>query len=169
MSCHLWIIRHAKSSWADPGQADFDRDLNARGLRDGERMAAQLARLSHPPGWLFTSTAQRARRTSEFVQRGFDIAADRVWAFDHLYHASAEAVLAQVRETPAGCSSVALVAHNPGLTEFVNRLAPEPWLPNLPTFGIAHFEVPGYPSLSFGTGTLVELLTPKSLPDGPPG
>ena len=35
---NLWIIRHAKSSWADPGQADFDRPLNARGMKDGKRM-----------------------------------------------------------------------------------------------------------------------------------
>ncbi len=169
MTCHLWIIRHAKSSWSDPGQADFDRGLNARGERDGERMAAELARRRHPPQWLLTSTARRARRTSEFVQQGFQIAADQVCPYDHLYHASADIVLAQLRETPPDCTSVALVAHNPGLTEFANRLAPEPWLPNLPTFGVAHFTVPGYPALSFGTGTLVELLTPKSLRDDQPG
>ena len=29
----LWVIRHAKSSWADPGQADFERPLNGRHCR----------------------------------------------------------------------------------------------------------------------------------------
>ena len=32
--CELTLIRHAKSSWAEPGLADFERPLNARGERD---------------------------------------------------------------------------------------------------------------------------------------
>ena len=31
----LLVLRHAKSSWADPGMGDHDRPLNARGKRDG--------------------------------------------------------------------------------------------------------------------------------------
>ena len=35
----LYFCRHAKSSWADPGQADFDRPLNERGERNAAYMA----------------------------------------------------------------------------------------------------------------------------------
>lgn len=41
----LTLVRHAKSSWKDPGLADFDRPLNKRGKRaaslTGKRLAAQ--------------------------------------------------------------------------------------------------------------------------------
>ena len=29
----LFLLRHAKSSWQDDGQDDFDRPLNARGRK----------------------------------------------------------------------------------------------------------------------------------------
>ncbi len=38
----LIIVRHAKSSWADPGQRDFDRPLNGRGERNAPEMARRL-------------------------------------------------------------------------------------------------------------------------------
>ena len=35
----LLLIRHAKSSWDDPSQNDFDRPLNKRGNKDALVMA----------------------------------------------------------------------------------------------------------------------------------
>ncbi|MEM1231403.1 MAG: histidine phosphatase family protein [Pseudomonadota bacterium] len=173
MTRHLWIIRHAKSSWQDPGTRDHERPLNARGERDGARMAAHLVSCADPPQWLFTSTARRAAATARFVQQAFDIAPEQVIALEHLYHASAQTVLTQLQETPAACNSVALVAHNPGLTDFVNAMAAEPWLANLPTFGTAHFQVSveAWHELRFGTGTLTAFFAPKQLPGAaqPPG
>ena len=34
----LLILRHAKSSWKEPGLTDHDRPLNKRGNRDAPRM-----------------------------------------------------------------------------------------------------------------------------------
>ena len=34
----LYVMRHAKSSWADADLADFDRPLNDRGYRDAPFM-----------------------------------------------------------------------------------------------------------------------------------
>ena len=38
----LMLIRHAKSSWANPGLTDMERPLNNRGLRDAPAMAKYL-------------------------------------------------------------------------------------------------------------------------------
>ena len=38
----LIIVRHAKSSWANPDQTDFERPLNDRGNRDAPEMAKRL-------------------------------------------------------------------------------------------------------------------------------
>ena len=38
----LLILRHAKSSWSNPGLADIDRPLNKRGKRDAPRIGALL-------------------------------------------------------------------------------------------------------------------------------
>ena len=38
----LLLIRHAKSSWADFEQKDFDRPLNDRGKKDAPAMAKRM-------------------------------------------------------------------------------------------------------------------------------
>ena len=67
---YLTIVRHAKSSWGQPGLADHDRPLNERGLRAAPAVATFLHRTyfggneSPPllplPDRLVTSTALRA-------------------------------------------------------------------------------------------------------------
>ncbi|MGI9328701.1 MAG: SixA phosphatase family protein [Pseudomonadales bacterium] len=162
---YLWIIRHAKSSWADPQQRDFDRGLNARGRRDGERLRDYLAQLPNSPTWLWCSSARRALDTAAYVGAGFAIAEHQCVTLDDLYHASASAVLDVLQGTPNEVESVAVVAHNPGLTDLVNGLGAEPVIDNLPTFGIAQFCFAGehFSDLRFGNASLVQLLTPKSL------
>jgi phosphohistidine phosphatase len=38
----LLLIRHAKSSWNEPGLSDFERPLNDRGKKDAPEMAERL-------------------------------------------------------------------------------------------------------------------------------
>ncbi|MGD8418096.1 MAG: histidine phosphatase family protein [Pseudomonadales bacterium] len=160
----IWLIRHAKSSWKEPGLSDFERPLNKRGKKDGPRMAAWLATQTDPPGWLWTSTAARALATARFVQEGFSLDASAVAAVDSLYEASPEAIVDVLRQTPPDVTSVAVVAHNPGLTWLANLLGQAPVTDNLPTFGIVRFEVAGpWCSLQTGTATLDFLAAPKTI------
>ncbi|MBK8644737.1 MAG: hypothetical protein IPN15_21745 [Saprospiraceae bacterium] len=36
---HIFLVRHAKSSWDHPGLSDLQRPLNARGIKDAPAMA----------------------------------------------------------------------------------------------------------------------------------
>ena len=158
----LWLIRHAKSSWAQAGLTDFDRPLNGRGERDGPNMADWLATQDHPATWIWTSTAARALATTNFVQQGFGLDSASTAPLDELYHASPEDLLDVIRRTPSETESVALVAHNPGLTYLANVLGNSPVTDNLPTFGIARFECPApWRSLQSGSAILDFLEAPK--------
>jgi phosphohistidine phosphatase len=161
----LWVIRHAKSSWADPGQTDFQRPLNRRGKHDGERIAQWMRVQTERPDWIVSSDARRARDTAEFVRSGYSVTADHL-IFDHrLYEASAATIRDVVTELPESCPSAALVGHNPGSTEFVNAMVGTQVIDQLPTFGIALLEVPSrWPDVGFGSARLIALYTPKSLP-----
>ena len=95
----LWLIRHAKSAWNEPGLKDFDRPLNAR-RRAGRTEHGRPGCRSRPgPSrhWVWTSTAARAQATSQFVQAGFQLPEDTVVAVDALYHASPEQILQVVQ------------------------------------------------------------------------
>lgn len=158
----LWLIRHAKSSWSDTTLRDFDRPLNGRGERDGPSMQRWLEAQAFGPAWIWTSDAARARATSAFVHRAFPTAE---LVPDHrLYGASPETILDVVLDTPAGIESIALVAHNPGLTQCINLLAGERAIDNLPTFGIARLQwFGGVESLAFGEAIPEILMAPRLL------
>ncbi len=158
----LWLIRHAKSSWADANLGDFDRPLNDRGRRDGPRMQHWLQGQPFGPSWIWTSDAARALATAEFVQGAFPEA--RTVTEHRLYGAWPETILDVVRQTPAGVDATAVVAHNPGMTDCINRLAGERVIDNLPTFGIARLQwFGGFDSLEFGRANLEILMAPKLL------
>lgn len=60
----LLLLRHAKSSWADPGMPDRDRALAPRGRRAAERMAAVIAtRPDLSPDRILCSPTRRTRET----------------------------------------------------------------------------------------------------------
>jgi phosphohistidine phosphatase len=123
-------------------------------------MREQTAR----PERIISSDAARTRATAEFVREGYGVPADQL-RFDHrLYAASVDVHLAVLREVSASTAAVALVAHNPESTEFVNALAGARVIERLPTFGIAMLNVPvPWSEVSFGSATFIALQTPKSL------
>jgi phosphohistidine phosphatase len=159
----LWVIRHAKSSWADPGQKDFDRPLNERGLKDGKRVVRWLSALTERPAFICSSDAVRARLTAEFIREGCGPTAQLV--FEHrIYDASPATLLEVVHALPERCPSAALVGHNPGSTEFVNRMVGKSVIDNLPTLGIAVLELSvDFADARFGCAYLLQLDSPKTL------
>jgi phosphohistidine phosphatase len=84
---YLTIVRHAKSSWGQPGLADHDRPLNERGKKAAPAVAAFLHRTyfggSGPsallplPDKLVTSTALRALTTAQIMRETFALPVDR--------------------------------------------------------------------------------------------
>jgi phosphohistidine phosphatase len=161
----LWVVRHAKSSWADPGQRDFDRPLNERGLEDGKRLVRWIGTLTEQPGFICSSDAMRARLTAEYVREGCGPTTRLV--FEHrIYEASTETLLEVVRGFPSNCPSAGLVGHNPGSTEFVNRMVGKSVIDNLPTLGIAVLELAvDFGDARFGRAHLLQLYSPKTMRD----
>lgn len=71
MPNQIWIVRHAKSSWADANMRDHDRPLNERGNHDAPRMADLILNQIQDNLLLFSSTALRAKTTCEIFANTF--------------------------------------------------------------------------------------------------
>ena len=63
----LFLLRHAKSSWTDPGLDDLDRSLNARGLRAAAAIGRFMRQSKLMPELVLCSPARRARETWKLV------------------------------------------------------------------------------------------------------
>jgi len=119
----LTLMRHAKSSWHNQGQADHDRPLNKRGQRDAPLMASRLMQRGTAPSIILSSTAQRTRETTEHLLEVFGQPTPDVEYSDSLYLASPEALLNSICKLPDDTRHVMLIAHNPGIEELSAFLA----------------------------------------------
>ncbi len=114
----LHLLRHAKSSWDDPVERDFDRPLNGRGHRAARRMGEWLQQEGLQFGHVVASPALRIRQTIEGVESGLGsrLRPD----FDkRIYMASAASLFDIVRETPDNIEDLLLIGHNPGLEDLL--------------------------------------------------
>lgn len=118
----LILIRHAKSSWDQPGLSDFDRTLNDRGKKDAPEMAKRLKEKGIVIDHLVSSPAKRARKTAKYFAEEFGFAKEDIKLVEELYGATPSAFLNAVSVSNDKYNTVALFSHNPGITEFASSL-----------------------------------------------
>lgn len=118
----LGLLRHAKSSWDEPGLADFDRPLAPRGEKAARRMGEELRRRGIAFDRLLASPARRVTETIARLEKGYGPLPEP--RFERaVYAAGSLALLAAVRGVDDDASSLLLVGHNPGLGDLAAGLA----------------------------------------------
>ena len=164
----LHVLRHAKSSWDDPGLPDRDRPLAPRGRKAAQRLARWLEEHEVRPGLVLCSPALRATQTLERVL--VELGSPEVVVEEGLYHASGAELHDRVRLLPDTIDDAVLVGHNPGLADLCLLLAkPGPRRDriagNLPTGALAtlDLDVGSWAALEPGRAELTRLLLPREL------
>ena len=167
----LYLLRHAKSDWGDPGLADFDRPLAARGKRAAPAVAEWMNANGCAPGFVLCSTARRAAETWALVSDVLDTAPE-VEMTEDLYHASPQRLLALARALPDRHGSAMMIGHNPGFHLLASALAgegPDDLLHGLaagyPTAALAgiEFDAASWSGIEPGAGRLTCFVRPRSL------
>jgi phosphohistidine phosphatase len=116
----LHLLRHAKSSWKDPGLDDHDRPLSKRGRETARGIAAYLRRAKIAPDLVICSTAVRARQTLDPIAQA--IKPPKVVLEKGLYEATQEKIWKHLRGLPKSADCVLLIGHNPGLHDLALSL-----------------------------------------------
>ena len=187
----LLLLRHAKSSWDEPGLTDHARALNARGRRAAVAMARAMRELGLAPDIIVVSSARRTLQTLEAL-RPFEHS-PLIEPMNALYLAPWQLLLEGIRTVPPTARSLLMIGHNPGLHELALALAsaagmapgeasspaqksaPGPAHGNAaarlaagyPTGTLVEFAIaPPWHLLEPGGGQLVRYLTPRDLPGG---
>lgn len=132
----LVMIRHAKSSWANPLQSDFERPLNDRGEHDAPMMGERLKKLDLIPDLIIASTAKRAMQTAKKIPAAIGYDSDKIQWVDKLYHCIPSVFEEVIEEIEDDINTVFIVAHNPGISAFANQLSPLFSIDHMPTCGL---------------------------------
>jgi phosphohistidine phosphatase len=114
----LFVMRHAKSSWDNPGLDDHERPLAPRGQRAVEVMSSYLQTTGIEPQVVLCSSSRRTRATLEGIAVGGEHLIEPA-----LYSATCEQVIARLRQLPESVSSAMLIGHNPTVQMLVLRLS----------------------------------------------
>ena len=163
----LFILRHAKSSWAQPGIPDIERPLNGRGRRQCEMLQAWMKDNDVAPERVIASPSNRTRETASRIAGALhDGPVDFVPA---LYAGSIDSYLSEI--WAADGESLLLIGHNPTCDELVRHLATPASLEatvlaaqGYPTGALSVLEFDAdWSSLGKASATLTKFVTAKSL------
>jgi len=164
----LLLLRHAKSSWADPGIRDHDRPLNDRGRRAAAAMGEHLRAQSWQPDVVLCSSARRACETAALL----DLPSSAELVVEHdLYLADPDIMLHRIRAVDDRAGTVLVIGHNPTMHELALDLVDDGDTDALrrmgekyPTAALAVFDVDEvWPALAPGTAHLAAFVTPREL------
>ena len=131
----LLIIRHAKSDQSFFGN-DFERPLNERGKKDGPEMAKRLLERNIAIDAFVASPAKRAKKTAELFCETYKQKIEDIIFISALYHAPTREFYEVIKTFDDNLNTVAIFAHNPGISYFVNDLVNDARVDNMPTCAI---------------------------------
>jgi phosphohistidine phosphatase len=162
----LFLLRHAKAGWAEPGMRDFDRPLDRTGVEDAVATGIAMRANDFRPELVICSSARRARETLDAIAGNVDLG--RILFTDGLYSTDASGYVDIVREAPLA-ETLLVVGHNPMMEDVAFALsgdgdeeAKSSLAGGFPTSGLAVIAFPGPLSeIAPGNGYLELFLTPQ--------
>ena len=163
---NLYLTRHAKSSWGNPGLADIDRPLNHRGKKAAPLMGKLIMDRGENPELLISSPANRAFSTAKEFAKEMGCAETNIIVNRAIYGAGAQQLLNLVQDVDDLYNSIMLFGHNPTFTSFCNMLSGENIL-NIVTCGVVRidFEFSSWKNIDFNSGRMIYFEYPKKYTD----
>lgn len=168
----LTLLRHAKSGWDDPVARDFDRALNARGMKGARTVGAHMRDLGLVFDAVISSPAVRCVDTLDGVWEGYGRILHPHWD-RRIYLASGATLLDVVHDQNDADDRILMCGHNPGLEDLILMLVPDHAHDRLrdeveekfPTASIAElrFDVDRWADVQPGGARLSRFIRPRDL------
>lgn len=164
---NLFLCRHAKSSWSEPGLADKERPLNERGKNDAPLMGNILKNKQEFPDLIISSPAKRALKTAKIIAEKLDYKTKNIEVNKNLYMAGINEFIDVISHINKEHKNVMLFSHNYGITDFANYISNSD-IQNIPTCGIVKisFVIKNWQEIQNTKGNLQYFIYPKMFKNG---
>ena len=163
----LFLCRHAKSSWDEPGLSDKDRPLNARGKNDAPMMGRMLENREENPDLIISSPAERAFKTAKLISDELGYRQKDIIVDNRIYMAGIGDFIEVLKECRSKDKTIMIFSHNYGITDFANYISSSR-IDNIPTCGIVKikFEFSNWEKIKKEKGKLEYFIYPKMFKHG---
>lgn len=172
MTLRLMLLRHAKSSWLDPGTDDKERPLSPRGLKAAPAIGRYMRKTGYSPELVLCSDARRARETWRLVADELK-AGPKIMIDGAIYDfGNGGQVMDTIRTRAKNERCVLVVGHNPSIGLLALQLTGsgdaklrKQMGTKFPTGALAvvDFEIENWSDLGTVRGTLFDFTRPKDL------
>ncbi len=135
----LYLLRHAKSSWDNPGLSDKQRPLASRGRKNAPEMGKRFAARGESVDQVVSSPAKRALTTAQLFCEACGYSPDRIETDEDLYFLGAGSIEGVILNQDDAIDALMLVFHNPDITYFSNAIDDRVRIDNVPTAGLVRF------------------------------
>jgi phosphohistidine phosphatase len=130
----LYLVRHAKSSWEEPGESDLDRPLMEKGIKRTLKLNRFLNDHSVQIDLMISSPAERAFQTAILIANGIGYPEDKIVIERKIYDGYYDRILDLIYATSSAVNSIMIIGHNPTITHLANLFL-HPGVDLLPTAG----------------------------------
>src|SRR5215217_5213483 len=149
----LYLLRHAKSSWNDASQPDFERPLANRGREAAALIGEFIREKGIDFDLILVSTAVRTRETIELIKERADFRGE-VRYDERIYEATVSQLLEIISQIDNDRESVLLVGHNPGIEGLLALLTGEQHQVTTANFAKIKLNTPKWSANLANKGTL---------------
>ena len=164
----LYLLRHAKSDWGEPGLADHDRPLAPRGRRAAPLVAGYMIENDLRPSFVLVSSALRALQTFESFK---GVATDATVNIEPaVYGADVGDLMGLIHSVPPEHDSAMLVGHNPTMQDLALTLAAggpgyDAARAKFPTAALAVLDaqIETWPELAPAGASIIDFVVPRDL------
>ena len=152
---YLYLVRHAKAEKSTTRQRDYDRTLVISGVGDAHKMGRKLMDLAVNPDLLISSSAIRAKQTTELIAEHLKYKPSRIVYDEEIYESSVRTLLMFINELEDKYRNVMIVGHDPTTSYMAEHLTKEE-IGNFPTCGVVkiRFDITTWKEVSPGMGSL---------------
>ena len=160
----LYLVRHAKSSWENPGLGDAERPLMGKGIRKSKLVIESLQKKQIIPDLIISSPAVRAIETARIFARGLGYPEEKIMIERKIYEGNYDHILDIIYGTSNKIDSLMLFGHNPTFSNLANLLV-HPGIDDMPTSAVVgiSFAADKWEDVPNAKSRLLFVFTPKNL------
>lgn len=151
----IYLVRHAKAVEHSSVIHDFYRPLSERGVGDAHEMAQKIHKQVSFPQLVITSPATRALTTAIIFSKKLGFPMEEIKLNKELYESTTKHYYKVISSLDENINTLFIFAHNPTITEFVNRIADGENISHIPTSGIAGIQFESWEDVPKNKGRLI--------------